>query len=90
MSRESLLTNLIYRRPNLNDLQFAKGYTPSIRGLKSNEITQDLVDLYKEVSGKRAMQRVLQSREPNLVTKSMKHAGEKILFLQIIKKDRAS
>lgn len=54
----------------LNSLQLARGYTPSVIGLKSSLITQEMSNGHVELMAAGALQKLLMSRTPSRVIPS--------------------
>lgn len=78
IARASLMKNMFHGNATLSAFQLAHGYVPSIAGVPDSLVSQELLDAHVEIMASRAIQRVLQSKQPNLLQREALSSGTKI------------
>ena len=78
VARASFLTNMFHGNATLSSFQLARGYSPSILGMPSNDVSQELLDAHIESVAIRAIQKVLRSKVPNVPPYTSFKAGMRV------------
>ncbi len=71
IARSCFLSNLFSGSKLLSSFQLARGYSPSILGIPTSTIPQDLLEAYKSQTATRALHKLLHTRAPNTVPTNM-------------------
>lgn len=78
VARSSFISNLIFGRSTVNSFQLARGYLPSIAGLPSSWLTEDILNTHIKMSAYRAIQQASKTRIRSTVPSSMIKGGDTI------------
>lgn len=66
VARASFLTNMFHGSAMLSAFQLAKGYSPSVLGMPSRDVSQELLDAHIEAVSIRAVQKVMRCKAPSV------------------------
>lgn len=66
VARASMMTNVFHGSSVMSSFQLARGYAPSLAGVPSNVVPQELLDAQVQMSAARAVQRLLKAQNPPL------------------------
>ena len=78
LSRATFLSNMFSGPKTLSSFQLSKGYSPSILGMPSTKITNELLEAHKEQTAVRALQILLDTRNPRTVPQEHLQPGRTI------------
>lgn len=78
VSRASFMTNLFHGSSILSAFQMARGYTPSVLGIPSTVVSQDLLDAHIETTAIRAIQRTKRAKDNGVEPKSTFNRGDRV------------
>ena len=78
IARASFLTNMFHGTATLSSFQLARGYSPSILGMPSSDVSQELLDAHIESVAIRAVQKVLRSKIPSVRPHTSFKAGMRV------------
>lgn len=78
IARASFLTNLFHGNSDLSAFQLARGYAPSILGIPSSVVSQDILDAHIQTTAVRAIQRAMRSNNNNVQPGSSFEKGKKV------------
>lgn len=71
VSRAAFLSNMFSGNKTLSSFELVRGYRPSVLGLPSSRVTQDILQAHKEQAALRSLQRLLHSRAPSILRKDV-------------------
>jgi hypothetical protein len=80
ISHATYLRNLLYGSRTLSSFEQARGYQPSVLGLPQFFINKDLIQAHEEQVSRRILTRILRSREPSLLSRSILAPGTPVYF----------
>lgn len=78
LARTSLLSNIMFRRSKVTAFQLSKGYLPSIAGIPTKFMTQEVMDAYTKLSPYRTIQMATKERTPAKIPSPMIKPGNKV------------
>lgn len=78
IARATFFSNIFSGSTILSSFELVKGYSPSLLGIPTKVISQEILDAHKEQVATRAIQRLLKARSPNTPTAHMLPQGRKI------------
>lgn len=78
IARAVFLSNLFSGSRKLSSFQLAKGYTPSLLGVPNSRISIELLEAHKEQAATRALQTLLNSKNPTHLQRDILKSGDHI------------
>lgn len=63
VARASFVTNLIRGSKVMSSYQLARGYSPSVLGIPSQVVSQDILDAYVERESTRALEKIMRAKD---------------------------
>lgn len=79
VAHASFLTNCIRGSKLLSGFQLVRGYRPSVSGIPSNMVSQDMIDAYISHEAPRALKRMMNARIPTELSSHVLPPGATIL-----------
>ena len=78
VTRATFICNLFSGSQTLSSFELARGYRPSLLGIPSTYVSQEILDAHTHQVATRALQRILRSRTPNTPTPGMFSPGDTV------------
>lgn len=78
IARAVFLSNVFSGNRTLSSFELVRGYSPSILGLSTTAVTSELLQAHKEQIATRTMQKLINSRAPDVIRKEMCSEGDPV------------